>query len=353
MFQDISLQDLLEERNKNSRTLVDVRSPKEFEEATIPGSINIPIFNNEERAEVGTIYKQIGPEAAKERGLEIFSKKLPQYIAEFRKQSNKPVTVFCWRGGMRSKTAATVLDLMGIEANRLIGGIRTYRDFVVYILEKKQFMPEFIVLNGFTGTGKTAILKKLAANGFPVIDFEQIAGHRGSIFGHIGLHPSNQKRFDSLLVESMMNYQQAPFVFVEGESRRIGKVVIPDFIYEKKQKGLQLILQMPLEERVKNILDDYSPWNTPERFMEAFNIIKKRIHTPIAKEIEGLLQHRSFIEATKLLLEHYYDPRYKHSTKEFQGEIITIQVQNIDDAYQKIIDVLHSTAILDSAQFMK
>src|SRR5699024_3036017 len=107
-------------------TLVDVRSPSEYDEATIPGSINIPIFSDEERAEVGTIYKQVGKEEAKQRGLEIFSAKLPDFIEQFKKV-NTPMTVFCWRGGMRSKTAATVLDLMGIHATRLYGGIKSYR----------------------------------------------------------------------------------------------------------------------------------------------------------------------------------------------------------------------------------
>src|SRR5699024_7402287 len=126
MFQDIALDDLLALQQKGEHTIIDVRSPKEFNESTIPGSINIPVFNTEERAEVGTIYKQVGKEAAKERGLEIFSAKLPDFIDAFRK-INTPKTVFCWRGGMRSKTAATVLDLMGIRVNRLTGGFRTYR----------------------------------------------------------------------------------------------------------------------------------------------------------------------------------------------------------------------------------
>ncbi|HEY9578000.1 MAG TPA: rhodanese-like domain-containing protein, partial [Pseudobacillus sp.] len=169
MFQDISLPNLLALQEKETHTLIDVRSPREFNEATIPGSINIPVFNDEERAEVGTIYKQQGVEAAKERGLELFSQKLPAFIAAF-KAIETPMTVFCWRGGMRSKTAATVLDLMGIRANRLAGGIRTYRQWVVHELENQQFQSRLFVLNGYTGSGKTAILQRLAENGYPVID---------------------------------------------------------------------------------------------------------------------------------------------------------------------------------------
>lgn len=185
MVKDIQAEDLYQLKKTNKQVIVDVRSPQEFQEATIPGSINIPLFSDQERAEVGTIYKQQGPEAAKEKGLAI-SKKLPDFIGEFKKL-DAPITVFCWRGGMRSKTAATVLGLMGIEANRLSGGIRAYREWTVDLLNHFDLKPKLLVLNGYTGNGKTILLERLAAKGYPVIDLEKIAGHRGSIFGHIGM----------------------------------------------------------------------------------------------------------------------------------------------------------------------
>ncbi|WP_284140794.1 MULTISPECIES: tRNA 2-selenouridine(34) synthase MnmH [unclassified Virgibacillus] len=338
MFHDITWNDLQKIRSNNqAHTTVDVRSPKEFEEATIPGSVNIPIFTNEERAEIGTIYKQKSPEEAKERGLAIFSAKLPSFIKTFQ-QIQTPITVFCWRGGMRSKTAATVLDLMGIHVNRLSGGIRAYRQWVVSELDREAFAPELYVLNGYTGAGKTVILKNLAVKGYPVIDLEAMAGHRGSIFGQIGTEPSNQKKFDSLLVEKLGQYKNEPFVFIEGESRRIGKVCLPEFLYEQKEKGIQLIIHLPMEERVKHILEDYEPWKEPAQFLEAFYRIKKRIHIPIAKEIEHALVDNDFKTATILLLEHYYDPRYKHAMNHHQKDrIFPIHAKNMEEATDKIL----------------
>ncbi|MFC3885103.1 tRNA 2-selenouridine(34) synthase MnmH [Bacillus songklensis] len=340
MFQDITIDKLLALQDQKELVLIDVRSPSEYKDATIPGSLNIPLFNDEERAEVGTIYKQVGVQAAKDRGLEIVSAKLPDFIKEF-KQIDGQKAVFCWRGGMRSKTSATVLDLMGIHTYRLQGGVRAYRQWVVQTLEKLEFKPEAYVLNGYTGSGKTLLLRRLREEGYPVLDFEGMANHRGSIFGQIGLEPNNQKTFDSLLLQEVLRLQQAPFVLFEAESKRVGKAVLPEFIVEKKEQGTQLFIDIPVEERVKHILEDYRPWEHQEECIKAFRKIKSRIHTPIASKIDTDLQSGDFDSAVRLLLEYYYDPRYEYAAKQYPEERrLTIEVQNVDEAMQAIQDIL-------------
>lgn len=340
MFRDITLQDLFEEQSKEELTLIDVRSPKEFAEATIPGSINVPLFDNEERAEVGTLYKQAGSEVAKKRGLEIFSAKLPQFIATF-ESIETPKVVYCWRGGMRSKTTATVLDLMDIHVHRLRGGIRSYRKWVVNTLEEQEFSPKMYVLNGYTGSGKTILLKQLKQHGYPMIDLEGMANHRGSIFGQIGLEPHNQKKFESLLIQEMLRYKDAPFILLEGESKRIGKVTLPESLFNKKENGLQLFINLPLEVRVQNILNDYNPYEHKEQCLEAFQFIKKRIHTPIANQIEDNMLEGNFESATKLLLEFYYDPRYEHSLGHYSDDKkVIINAENLEEAYIAVTDFI-------------
>lgn len=335
MFQDVTLEQLFEMNETGDLQMIDVRSPSEFAELTIPGAINIPFFNDEERKEIGTLYKQVSVKKAKERGLEIMSAKLPAFVKQFAAISERKA-VFCWRGGMRSKTTATVLSLMGIHAYRLTGGIRTYRQWVLSTLEQFQFTPKCIVLSGNTGTGKTKILRQLAAEGYPVIDLELLAGHRGSIFGEIGLHANNQKVFEALLVHELLKYKDSPYVIVEAESKRIGKAVLPQFLVEAKEKGLQLQLEIPLSERVKNIMEDYEPHAHKEASIEAFQHIQKRIHTPIALQIEQALVQNRFEEAIAFLLQYYYDSRYEYAGQQYEMAPIVCQANDIADAVSQI-----------------
>lgn len=340
MFQDIELLDLLKKHNDGAITLVDVRSPQEFAEFHIPGSINIPLFSNEERAEVGTIYTQVGPKEAKKKGLDLFSVKLPAFIEQFQSLDKERV-VYCSRGGMRSKTAATVVDLMGIKVSKLEGGIRSYRKWVMQQLENYAFTQPMYVLNGYTGSGKTILLRRLKKAGYPVLDLEKMANHRGSIFGQVGLEPHKQKTFDSLLVQDLIRYENSPFLLMEGESKRIGKATLPVALHEKKEKSPQLFIHLPLEKRVEIILQEYCPEKHQAEIIEAFNRIREHVHTPVAKEIAQLLAEENFSSAVALLLQYYYDPMYEKTLQQYaENEQTHIYADDLDEALTKVVQYI-------------
>jgi tRNA 2-selenouridine synthase len=339
LFQDITLEELIELQQKKELITIDVRSPSEFKDSSIPGSVNIPLFNDEERAEVGTLYKQMNVQAAMDRGLEIVSAKLPAFIRTFR-EIKEQKAVFCWRGGMRSKTSATVLSLMGIRVYRLIGGVRAYRKWVVDALGHMELPEKAYVLNGNTGSGKTDILRRLKEQGYPILDLEGMANHRGSIFGQIGLEANNQKTFESLLVQDVRKYKDSPYMLLEAESKRVGKEVLPEIINHFKERGTQLVIDLPMAERVKCIMQEYKPDEHKEECLQAFAGIKKRIHTPISQEIEAHLKAERFEEAVQLLLEHYYDPRYEHATHQYNPDQMMVKAQTIDEAVDEIANFL-------------
>ncbi len=225
---------------------------------------------------------------------------------------------------------------MGIKVSRLLGGIRAYRRWVTHILEHPPSVPQCIVISGYTGTGKTQILRRLFEKGYPVLDLEQMAQHRGSIFGHIHLNPHNQKTFDALLVEHLIDHQHAPYIIIEAESRRIGKVLMPEFLCHAKQQGYVIHMDMPIEQRVHYILEDYRPTENHEAYIQAISHIKKRIQPSVATQILDSIHQQSYETAVQLLLEHYYDPRYHHASWKYQDDPIYCQVANADDAIEQI-----------------
>lgn len=324
---------------------IDVRSPGEFKENHIPNAHNIPIFTDEERAEVGTIYKQKGQAAAKWRSMEIVSPKLPQILGKMKEieDSGKQPLLYCARGGMRSQSISQFATLSGLHIHRLEGGYRAYREFIVQKIPS--LLPEkAIVLFGLTGTGKTEILHALKEKGYPVLDLEEYANHRGSVFGAVsGQAPHNQKMFDALLFEGLQKIAGHNYFFMEGESKRIGHAVQPPELYEKKEKGIHIHIVCSLEKRIERIYEQYVEDNDAfwERVGEALNKILKRIkQQDIQTELLQHLEKRNYKEIIRLLIIHYYDPRYDNKISESLSTPFEVESDSIAEATKKIIEFM-------------
>lgn len=325
---------------------IDVRSPIEYEESHIPGAINIPLFSNEERAQVGTTYKIKGQDPAKWLGMQLVSPKIPKLMETMRnvtEQGKKPI-IYCWRGGMRSKSVATFAEMSGIDVHRLTGGFKHYRQWVVENLNEQLLPEKFIVLHGMTGVGKTMLLERLQEKGFPILDLEECAGHRGSVFGGIGTPVHNQKTFEALLYHQLVSLKGLPFVFMEAESRRIGKAVQPDFLLEAKAKGIHVVLETSVEIRAGRIYEEYvipylSHEGFKERVLEALSPILKRIDHKTKEMLLECIEEEDYKQFIILLLVHYYDPRYQHKLEEYEGPFYHIQVDNLDKALEELIGI--------------
>ncbi|MCF6094146.1 tRNA 2-selenouridine(34) synthase MnmH [Microaerobacter geothermalis] len=327
---------------------VDVRSPEEFNGATIPGAVNLPIFSDEERKQVGTAYKQVGPDAARWMAMELVSPKIPYFmkrLKEWLDEGKQPV-VFCWRGGMRSKSMVTFADLAGLPVYRLTGGYRRYRQVILDKLTAELLPPHVIVLHGMTGVGKTKILHKLEQRGNPVIDLEGLANHRGSAFGSIGLgKPNNQKTFDALLFEKLSRIKDSLYVIIEAESKRIGHIHLPDFIMDAKRTGIHLMLEAPIAKRVKRIIEQYmgneaGGEHFKERVTESFRVIQKRLPAEVQKEAKGAIEQMNYHKLVEILLIYYYDPRYDYCTQQYGGAFIHIDVTEMDEGVKKIEQII-------------
>jgi tRNA 2-selenouridine synthase len=312
----ITLEQALALREKGA-LLVDARSPDEFSEATIPGAVNVPILDNAERAEVGTLYKQVGKRQARQRGVELVAPKIPsmiKQIASLQAGTSLPVVVFCWRGGMRSLALTQFLELAGIPARQLAGGHKGFRRHVLNFFEHGKW-GRLLVFRGLTGVGKTYYLHRLAEQGYPVIDLEGLANHRGSAFGNLGLPPQpKQKMFESLLWDELRKIPCDGYVLAEGESRHIGRVALPARVYQALQIEKSIWLNASLDARVKNILEDYPAIDQlKEEFTRPICALKDKLGKKTVNHYLQLLNESSWQELVSELMVNYYDPLYRHT----------------------------------------
>ncbi|MGD9567471.1 MAG: tRNA 2-selenouridine(34) synthase MnmH [Sedimentibacter sp.] len=313
---------------RNGFLFIDVRSPSEYKEDTIPGAINIPLLNDEERKEVGTTYVQVGKTEAKRLGVNLISPKMPDLFEQVIDLKHKygKIAAFCARGGYRSTYFASVFSSIGIPIYQLEGGYKSYRSEVVQELPRLNEKFNYIMVNGNTGVGKTDILKHLQSLGCSVLDLEGAANHRGSILGSIGLGKCNsQKKFETNIYDQLMNAKDN-FMFVEAESQKIGSVTIPKFISDKMRQGIQIYIDADIACRIENLKKDYilnEDW-----IQESLNAMDK-LNKYISKEKINVLKQEiisgNFDFVAKELMEKYYDPMYgfKSGKLEYAGKFMT------------------------------
>lgn len=318
----------IEEVYRKEYLFVDVRSPKEFAEDHIPGAINVPLFSNEERAIVGTLYKQVGKDVAIDKGLEIVGHKLPEMIQAYQEYKNKKLVVYCWRGGMRSGSVVGLLQSLHFDVEQLEKGYKDYRRFVREQLDTVK-IPPLVILYALTGSGKTEMLQKLENS----IDLEGLAQHRGSIFGDVGLQPRTQKMFDSLLLQRLYEVQKEDHVFIEGESRKIGNTMIPLRLWNLMQKATKVKVLCSTEERVERLYKEYCSILDIPLLVQKIHYIEQHLGKKKAQELIVLLEAGKVREVIQVILLEYYDKLYKHTV---DSKSYSFEVHSVEELKDKI-----------------
>ncbi len=290
--------------------IVDVRSPIEFHKAHIPNAYNVPLFSDLEREIIGTIYKKEGKDKAISQGLKFVGNKLDSYVDIIKNITDSTkLIIHCWRGGKRSSSMAWLLELFDYEIILIQKGYKSYRNFVLKYLESVSL--NLIVLGGKTGSGKTVILQELKNRGEQVIDLEKIASHKGSAFGWIGeTAQGTVEQFENDLFCEINKLDLSKRIWIENESRSIGKIYIPNGIWENMNRGVLVHLDIDLASRVDNLLTIYKTEN-PEDLIKSFDKIKKKLgHENFKKAVE-FVETGQLVFAIEIAL-WYYDKCYNY-----------------------------------------
>ncbi|AXK39820.1 tRNA 2-selenouridine(34) synthase MnmH [Crenobacter cavernae] len=297
--------------------VIDVRSPAEYAEDHIPGALSCPVFSDDERARVGTLYKQVSPFEARKVGAAIVARNIAHHldtVLHDRPKNWKPL-IYCWRGGQRSGAMVTILSQIGWSAHQLEGGYKAYRRDVLDTLAELPARYAFRVICGPTGSGKSRFLDALAASGHQVLDLEGLARHRGSVLGKLpGEAQPAQKGFDSLLLAALKTLDPARPVYIESESKKIGCVSLPDSLYAAMHSADCLLVDVPLTERVRFLLEDYDFYLAdPERLVKQLGFLKGLHPNEVLNGWAELARAGRFAELVEELLTRHYDPLYWRS----------------------------------------
>ena len=328
-----------------SHPVFDVRSPGEYLHAHMPKAYSLPLFDDEQRKVVGTNYKQKSRQEAIKIGVEYFGGKMRKMIEMVERimkmvqHYEGTVLIHCWRGGMRSAAVAWLMDIYGYEVYVLNGGYKAYRQFVLASFEKQY---SFQLLGGYTGSGKTELLQELKMLFYPVIDLEEIAQHRGSAFGGIGMEAQpSQEMFENLLSRDLEKYSKANQqpIWLEDESQRIGALNIPHPIWQQMRNSSVCFIEMPMLLRLENIIKLYGDLEK-EKLIEASERIRKRLGPLETTTVIALLENNNIRDAFGILLK-YYDKQYGKSLQNRENpDLIVEKIQTFTNEVQDNIKTL-------------
>ncbi|WP_170376017.1 tRNA 2-selenouridine(34) synthase MnmH [Ruegeria atlantica] len=317
-------------------TVIDVRSPAEFAEDHLPGAINLPVLNNEERAQVGTIYVQESPFLARKLGAALVFRNAANHIEHslsHHEGSWKPL-VYCWRGGQRSGSFTWMLQQIGWRAEVVDGGYRTYRRLVNRYLYDNPLPHRLVALDGYTGTAKTDLLLHLKARGVQVLDLEDIANHRGSLLGEMPGGQPSQKAFESALSAALCGLDPARPVVVEAESSKIGSLILPPSLWTALRTAPRIQVSASLEARTAYLVKAYDDiLSDTERLRDRLSPLRFHRGHDVVDGWLALIDAGDKRALTRALMEQHYDPAYAKSSKTRAAKIIAqIDVAALDDA---------------------
>ncbi|MDN5299304.1 MAG: tRNA 2-selenouridine synthase [Clostridiales bacterium] len=331
---------------------IDVRSESEFEQGHIVGAVNMPILNDQERHDVGTLYKQVSVEEAKRLGLKVASGKVIDYFdAICRIKAESPdaaIAFYCARGGFRSRSITQLLQGIGENVHCLDGGYKNYRHQVLDYLDTPSKYPKFIMVHGLTGVGKTKLLTGLMRKGYPVLDLEGAANHKGSHLGAIGTNEIQRMQMFENTVFHQLAASPAEYAFVESESKRIGSIYVPPKLFEAIRSGEHIMVQRNLENRIKALIDEYcGAENFEPLIWPAFDRIRpylsKEAYTRMAEELQSA-QYEAFVAD---ILTKHYDPIYQKSIKNYVYDL-SIQAETDEsgiNALAQWYDTTHAASL--------
>jgi tRNA 2-selenouridine synthase len=319
--------------------VLDVRTPAEFEQGHIPGAHNIPLFSNEERKIIGTLYKQEGKQPAILKGLELVGPKLHEFISQAKNISNSGTFLLhCWRGGMRSASMAWLFETYGFKCITLKGGYKKYR---TQVLESFNESKNILVLGGRTGSGKTLILHELMRKGEQVIDLEKIAHHKGSSYGAFGEEKQlSQEQFENEVAFAFSKVDVKKKCWLEDESRKIGINILPDGLWSQMRASKVVCIDLALEARVAYLAEEYGKF-TKEELITATQRIGKKLGGQHVKQAVEAIEEGDLKTACAITLV-YYDKSYEYGLSQRSQENIikfsfeTLDVEHIADIIIKI-----------------